>query len=81
LKSDENYKTKLQDNLTRLQEFADKAASDKQLQKDIEDLRNQIREYEDAIDSRLRQRELVVARYNNDLTRYRDIVKRRQLTQ
>lgn len=79
LKTEENYKAKLQDNLSRLQKLASQASADEKLQKDIEALRDQIREYEQAIDSRLRQRELVIGRYNSDLTQYRDILKRRQV--
>lgn len=81
LKSDENYKAKLQDNLSSLQKLATKGSADEELQQDIQQLRTQIREYEEAIDSRLRQRELVTGRYNSDLNRYRDIVKRRQAPQ
>lgn len=81
LKSDENYKAKLQDNLSSLQKLATKASADEKLQQDIQQLRTQIREYEEAIDSRLRQREGVTGRYNSDLNRYRDIVKRRQAPQ
>lgn len=78
LKNDETYKAKLQENLNDLQKLEAKASSDEKLQQDIEALRTQIHEYEQAIDSRLRQRELVMGRYNSDLNRYRDIVKRRQ---
>ena len=80
LKSDEQYKAKLQDNLGSLEKLAAQASADDKLQQDIEAVRTQVREYEEAIDSRLRQRELVTGRYNSDLTRYRDIVKRRQPT-
>ncbi len=80
LKSDEQYKAKLQDNLSSLEKLAAQASADEKLQKDIQEVRTQVREYEEAIDSRLRQRELVIGRYNSDLTRYRDIVKRRQAT-
>jgi hypothetical protein len=78
LKSDENYKAKLQDNLSGLEKLAGRNSSDEKLQKDIEALRTQIREYEEAIDARLRQRELVIGRYTSDLNHYRDIVKRRK---
>ncbi len=78
LKSDENYKAKLQENLNGLEKLVAKASPDDPVHKDIEALRNQIREYEEAIDSRLRKRELVIGRYNSDLNRYRDIVKRRK---
>ncbi len=78
LQSDERYKSKLQENLLSLEQLASSNPGDQKLQQDIEGLRNQIYEYEGAIDSRLRERELVMSRYNNDLSRYREIVKRRQ---
>ncbi len=81
LKSDEKYKAKLQDNLSSLEKLVAQDSADEKLQQDIEAVRNQIREYEQAIDARLRQRELVIGRYDSDLSNYRDIVKRRRASQ
>ncbi len=78
LKSDEKFKSKLQENLSELQKLAAQASADEGLRRDIESLHAQVREYDEAIDSRLRQRELIIGRYNGDLNRYREIVKRRQ---
>ncbi len=78
LKSDERYKAKLQENLHRLEELSQSTPDDQKLQQEIGSLKDQINEYEAAIDSRLRERELVMSRYNTDLNRYREIVRRRQ---
>ena len=86
VKHDEYYLAKLQTNLNKLEKGQVKKKNKKNGAKDsadntrqqIDALREQVLDYERAIESRMRERDRIMTLYNQQLDRYREILKRRR---